>query len=170
MYKQFKKNLFIFLAIIGIVPLFATTAFALAAKLLHEFPTHHMVTEAVKVGDKIFAGVRTSRLNVFDLTGKTQPSEILLPVKSGAWGPLPVSLFSIDSSPDQQILAVASNHGKLLLYQPATLKLSRSLNFQGIDSLTAVRFVDNERVLFGTMGGEIVPSKNNGSVIYQSPI
>ncbi len=158
------------LASMSLLTMLAFPAIANETNLLQEFRTHHMVIEALKVDNKIFAGVRTSRINVFDNSGKVDPSEILLPVQEGVWGPVPVSLFSMDVSPNKQILAVASNQGKLFLFQPSNNKLIKTLEYQGIDGLTAVRFVDDARFLMGTLGGEIVLSKIDGTIIYKNAI
>ena len=139
-------------------------------KLQREFRTEHMVIETVHNAQRVFAGTRVSGIDVFSVSSEKLLSRIRLPQYSGVFSKLRASLFSLDLSGDGRFLAVASNHGKVLFYNPETLELARTLEFPGIDSLTAIRFVDDESFIAGTLGGEVLLAEIDGKVRYRRPV
>ena len=139
-------------------------------KLVREFRTEHMVIETVHNAQRVFAGTRVSGIDVFSVSSEKLLPRIRLPRRPGVFTKLPASLFSLDLSTDGRFLAVASNHGKVLFYNPETLELARTLEFPGIDSLTALRFVDRESFIAGTLGGEVLRAGIDGKEHYRRPI
>ena len=123
-------------------------------KLQREFRAEHMVIETVHNAQRVFAGTRVCGIDVFSEAYEKLLSRIRLPLYSGVFSKLRASLFSLDLSGDDRFLAVASNHGKVLFYNPETLELARTLEFPGIDSLTAIRFVDDESFIADTRSEE----------------
>ncbi len=134
--------------------LFSTNGYA-TETLHYSFMADHMVLDSVYANGRGYAGTQVSTVNVFDLKTKQQLYTLQLPKHADSWNDKPAPLISLDISPNQQLLAASSDQGVIFIYDLSTQKLSNTLTFAGLDLLTAIRFVNDDSLLVGSLGGEV---------------
>ena len=162
-----KKIVLSFFLIIGVV--FATTA-----ELEDTLQLDGAISEISISGGKAFVATERGKVQIVDLKTHEVIDEILYPKFEDFMGDLQLpKVFSVDVSPDHQIIAAAiqASRGGREVYIYKDGKLTKIISRKIHLPVVKVRFVDNQHLILGLSGDEVVLFDiNNKKVIYRNSV
>jgi WD40 repeat protein len=114
-----------------------------------------MVRDVAVVGSLVLVATQSGRVDVFDWReGRARPP--LLEVSPAQGQALAPTIRSVAVSPERRRAAVAASDGRLRLYALDEGGNATPLASVEAGDVTVCRFLDEERLLLGTLSGELV--------------
>ena len=115
------------------------------------------VSDFIKVGDTLIIGTEEGVIDIYDLKKDKLIDKITLPKIKDIWGeymrPL---IFSVDYLDGKLVFIVRILSGWREFYLYENNKLTKLIDASQRLTLQKVKFIDKEKVIFGTMGNEIM--------------
>ena len=115
------------------------------------------VSDFIKVGDTLIIGTEEGVVDIYDLKEDKLIDKITLPKVKDIWGeymrPL---IFSVDYLDGRLVFVVRIISGWREFYLYENKKLTKLVNASQRMTLQEVKFIDKDRVIFGTMGNEVM--------------
>ena len=115
------------------------------------------VSDFIKVGDTLIIGTEEGIIDIYDLKEDKLIDKITLPKEKDIWGEYSRPLiFSVDYLDGRLVFVVRIISGWREFYIYENKKLTKLIDAAQRLTLQEVKFIDKNRVIFGTMGNEIM--------------
>ena len=115
------------------------------------------VSDFIKVGDTLIIGTEEGIVDIYDLKEDKLIDQITLPKEKDIWGEYARPLiFSVDYLDGRLVFVVRIISGWREFYFYENKKLTKLVDASQRMTLQEVKFTDKNRVIFGTMGNEIM--------------
>ncbi len=115
------------------------------------------VSDFIKVGDTMIIGTEEGVVDIYDLKEDKLIDKITLPKTKDIWGeyirPL---IFSVDYLDGRLVFIVRMLSGWREFYVYEDKKLTKLIDASQRLTIQEVKFIDKDRVIFGTMGNKIM--------------
>ncbi len=153
---------------------FVIRAYSVTPELVNTFKVDGAVSELRYFDGKIFVATERGKVKVIELkTGKTL-LEIKYPEFEDFTGELQLpKVFSVDVSPDRKkiVAVVQASRGGREVYIYSGKKLKKIVDRKKHLQITRVRFIDNNHLLFGLGGDELVLFQiDEKKILYRNPV
>ena len=147
------------LASVGLATLILINQSIADAKLEHTTKVSGAVSDMIIHNGKVYIATEMGKVDIIDIKTKKRLNSIEFPKFEDFMGELqPPKIFSVDVSPDgKKVVAVAQgNRGSRELYLYQNNKLIKLIDWKKNIPAYRVRFVDNNKVIMGLSGDEII--------------
>lgn len=115
------------------------------------------VSDFIKVGDTLIIGTEEGVIDIYDLKEDKLIDKITLPKEKDIWGEYSRPLiFSVDYLDGRLVFVVRIISGWREFYIYENKKLTKLIDATQRQTLQEVKFIDKNRVIFGTMGNEVM--------------
>ena len=150
------------------------TVFAVTPELQEVLQLDGAISDISVSGEKAYVATERGKVQIIDLRTYKIVDEISYPKFEDFMGELQLpKVFSVDISPDKKIIAavVQATRGGREVYIYQDKKLIKVINRKMHLPIAKLRFVDNQHLIFGLTGDEIVLfDLKNKKVIYRNPV
>ena len=146
-----------FIKLLLLSVLLAGTAYTKDIKPLFRLTSEGLVSDLVIDGTLLYAGNDRGSVDIFDLTSRKKVSQILIePITDFMGDPVAPKIFSVDRMNGKTLLVSQAEAGYSNVWIHDGEHLKKLIGTARKLSIVEARFVDDERIVLGTLGHEMI--------------